>query len=57
VNEQKIRILVLDRGFVMVCRCTSPEQYGFWLPVYDARIVRAWGTSNGLAELCNGPRS
>lgn len=55
--EQKIRILVLDRGFVMVCRCTDPQQYGLWLTVFDARIIRAWGTTNGLAELCKGPTS
>lgn len=55
--EERIRIIVLDRGFVMVCRCTDPTQFGFWLSVRDARIIRVWGTTEGLAELCNGPTS
>lgn len=56
MTEERIRILVLDRGFVMVCRCTDPMQFGFWLPVHDARIIRRWGTTKGLAELCGGPK-
>lgn len=57
MTEERIRILVLDRGFVMVCRCTDPMQYGFWIPVHDARTIRRWGTSEGLAELYDGPLS
>lgn len=53
--DERIRIVVLDRGFVMVCRCADPAGFGFWLPVHDARIIRRWGTTNGLAELVNGP--
>lgn len=56
-DEQRIRILVLDRGFVMVCRCANPMNFGFWLRVYDARIIRQWGTSKGLGELCQGPKT
>ena len=55
--EEKIRILVLDRGFCLVCRCVNPMEFGFWIPVHDARIIRRWGTTNGLGELCNnGPK-
>ena len=55
MSESQIRILVLDRGFVLVGRCPDPEGYALWLPVEDARIVRRWGTSRGLAELVAGP--
>lgn len=55
MTDERIRIIVLDRGFVMVCRCADPAGFGFWLPVHDARIIRRWGTSQGLAELVNGP--
>lgn len=50
-----IRMLVLDRGFVLVCRCPDPEAYALWLPVTDTRTVRRWGTTQGLGELVNGP--
>jgi hypothetical protein len=52
-----IRILILDRGFVYVCRCPDPQDAGFWLRVTDARCIRRWGTTKGLAELYGGPTS
>jgi hypothetical protein len=52
-----IQMLVLDRGFVLVGRCPDPEGFAFWLPVTDCRVVRRWGTTNGLCELVNGPLS
>ena len=55
--DERIRIIVLDRGFVMVCRCPEPTNFGFWVPVHDARIIRRWGTTEGLSQLCNGPLS
>lgn len=57
MDEEKhpVRILVLDRGFVMACRCPDPGDYGFWLPVYRSRTIRRWGTAQGLGELVNGP--
>lgn len=55
MSETKIRILVLDRGYVKVCRCPDPEGYTFWLPYTDARTIRIWGTTRGLGELVNGP--
>ena len=56
-QQNPIRIVVLDRGFVFVARCPDPTGCGLWLTVTDARCVRAWGTSNGLGELCSGPTS
>lgn len=53
----QIRILVLDRGFVLVCRCEEPTQFAFWMTVTDARIIRRWGTTRGLVQLKNGPTS
>lgn len=51
-----IRIIVLDRGFVMVCRCPDPEEFGFWLPVTHSRTIRDWGTQGkGLGQLAQGP--
>ena len=50
-----IRLFVLDRGFVIVGRSPDPQDYALWLTLTDARVVRAWGTTRGLAELCQGP--
>lgn len=56
MSEQwPVRILVLDRGFVQACRCPDPQQYALWLPYTHGRTIRRWGTSQGLAELCDGP--
>jgi hypothetical protein len=54
-EKEMIRLLVLDRGFVLVGRCPDPEGFCLWLPVEDARVVRRWGTTRGLAELVGGP--
>lgn len=54
-EQWPIRIIVLDRGFVLACRCPEPQQYAIWLPYADRRTVRRWGTTNGLGELVNGP--
>lgn len=54
-EKDPIRILVLDRGFVLVCRCPEPMEHMFWMEVADSRVIRRWGTTNGLAELVNGP--
>lgn len=53
MNE--IRILILEAGFVQVCRCPDPSGYPFWLPYFDMRGLRNWGTTEGLSELCDGP--
>jgi hypothetical protein len=56
VNEEwPIRMLILDRGFVYVCRCPDPQQHALWLPYTDRRTVRRWGATQGLGQLVSGP--
>lgn len=56
METNPIRLLVLDRGFVVVARCPEPTDYGLWLKVTDLRTVRRWGTTNrGLGALSRGP--
>lgn len=55
MDDNRIRLLVLDRGFVCVCRCPDPTGIGLWLPYTDRRTVRRWGTTRGLGELVAGP--
>lgn len=54
-EQPEIRILVLDRGYIIVCRCLDPKNYALWVPVTHSRTIRVWGTSEGLAELYAGP--
>ncbi len=53
--SDQIRIAVLDRGHVLVGRCPDPESVGLWLRITDARMIRRWGTTRGLAQLQAGP--
>lgn len=49
-------ILVLERGYIQVCEIEGRAwDYGIWLSYTNARIIRRWGTTQGLAELQNGP--
>lgn len=57
MEENDIRILILEGGFVFVCRCPDPSGYPFWLPYTSRRTIRRWGTTQGLAELADGPTS
>lgn len=57
MSDVEIRILILESGFVQVCRCPDPSGYPFWLPYTDMKIIRRWGTTQGLAELAAGPTS
>lgn len=50
----KIQIVVLDRSFVFVGRTTLSDTQIF---IDEARCIRKWGTTNGLAELKDGPLS
>jgi hypothetical protein len=53
-----VRILVLDRGWVVVGRCQEPTECGLWIKVRNGRVVRRWGTTRGLEEIANeGPRT
>lgn len=50
-----IRIIVLDRGYVLVCRCPDPTIHALWMTVTHSRTIRRWGTENvGLGALANG---
>lgn len=50
------RILVLDRGFVLIARVKPHPKRAFWLRC-RTRTIRVWGTNNGLAQLIDGPLS
>ena len=47
-------IVVADRGHVWVCRGVT--ETAIWLHLENARIIRRWGTEQGLNSLVNGPR-
>ncbi len=49
-----VRIIVLDRGFVCVGTLEPHPDFAFhWL--FTGRTIRRWGTTQGLAELTEGP--
>lgn len=48
-------ILVITAGHVMVGRVEGGNDGHYRL--YDARIIRQWGTKKGLNELYDGPLS
>ena len=50
------RILVLDRGHVLIARVIPHPRRAFWYRVCG-RIIRQWGTTTGLAQLKDGPKT
>lgn len=50
-----VRILVLDRGFVVVGKVSPHPDLAFHWLVSPCRTIRRWGTTRGLAELVGGP--
>lgn len=53
VRDLGIQICILQRGWVMVGRCTQRGNYYF---LESAYVVRRWGTKKGLGELASsGP--
>ena len=50
----EIRIVIAQRGWVFVGRCSREEQE---VVLRDAKNIRRWGTSKGLGELYTGPKS
>lgn len=48
----EIRIVVLQRGWVVV---GYYHRSGGRVLVGKASVIRRWGTTKGLGELCNGP--
>lgn len=53
--EPKIHIVVLDRGMVKVGYIYKHPSIAFHWRMDKCRIIRRWGTTNGLAVLVNGP--
>jgi len=53
--EPRVRLYVLDRGFVVIGRAELDPELAFHWLLKPGRTVRRWGTTKGLAELRNGP--
>ncbi len=53
--DSQLRIVVLDRGFVLVGRVVIDASY---VVIENCQCIRKWGTSNGLGQLAKeGPFS
>jgi len=46
-----IKIVILQRGWVMVGRFEKGEDT---CKLYDASVIRSWGTTKGLGEIAEG---
>lgn len=55
MSEAKIRIFVLDRGYVTIGRGEISTELAFHWNIKHAVTIRVWGTTEGLAELKDGP--
>ena len=53
-QEMGLQIVVMDRGFVYAGRTTIE---GDIVTISGAKNIRRWGTTKGLGELINGPKS
>lgn len=54
-SDGKIKIIILQRGWCMVGRL---EKKGSECKLYDASVIRTWGTTKGLGEIAkDGPTS
>lgn len=51
-TDSPVKIVILQRGWVMVGRWGADGDL-CWLD--DAKVVRRWGTTQGLGELVDGP--
>ncbi|MHB9161523.1 MAG: hypothetical protein ACYC6W_11675 [Nitrosotalea sp.] len=50
-NNSKIKIVILQRGWVMVGRF---NRSGSDCTLDDSSVIRSWGTTKGLGEIANG---
>jgi hypothetical protein len=50
-----VRIIIADRGWVFVGNCEDHEDGT--VTITNCRNIRKWGTSAGLGELIDGPKS
>ena len=55
VHEERIRLFVLDRGFVVIGRASISDELVHHWRLSVGRTVRVWGTTEGLAQLRDGP--
>jgi hypothetical protein len=54
-KSSDVRIVVLQRGWVFIGRYVKAAEDEHRLD--NAKCIRVWGTTKGLAELVNGPTS
>ena len=55
VTSSNLKIVVLDRGFVVVGNVSFQEDY---VVIDQCSCIRKWGTTQGLGEIAfNGPTS
>ena len=50
-TEGDVKIVILQRGWIMVGRF---ERKGSDCKLYNASVIRSWGTTKGLGELAEG---
>ena len=50
-NDSKIKIVILQRGWAMVGRFERKDSE---CKLYDASVIRSWGTTKGLGEIAEG---
>jgi len=51
-KNQDIRIVALQRGWVFIGRYLAKDDY---VTLTNASVIRLWGTTKGIGELCDGP--
>jgi hypothetical protein len=49
--DGEYKIVILQRGWVMIGKF---ERDGSECKLHNAAVIRKWGTTKGLPELCNG---
>lgn len=54
-GELTTAICVVQAGHVFIAKVEIPEDDSGTMRMWDARIIRRWGTSRGLGELYDGP--
>lgn len=50
-KESKVKIVILQRGWCMVGRFERKDNE---CKLYDASVIRTWGTTKGLGEIAEG---
>ena len=54
--EKKIEILIITHGWVIVGVVTDDGRESGEAEIAYAHTIARWGTTGGLAQLCEGPR-